>query len=87
MSQRQKEAERLSRENQEVRRRFQAQCQALEEERDTLMRRIQELDAGLKDAHQELANADQGHKGAQAQVRLLQSKLEMLEQDLSHQHR
>ena len=64
----------------------QAQCQALEQERDQLKQRIQELDARLADASRQLSSAEEGHKGAQVQARLLQSKLAMLEQDLSHDH-
>ena len=71
----------------QAREQYQEQCQALEQEKDRMAQRIQELDARLGDTHQQLAAADQGHKSAQAQVRLLQSKLSMLQQDLSHERR
>lgn len=55
------------------------------EEKQALSHRIQELDAHLASSNMQLANADKAYKGAQAQVRLLQSKVAMLQHDLSHE--
>jgi len=57
------------------------------EEKHALSHRIQELDAHLASSNMQLANADKAYKGAQAQVRLLQSKVGMLQHDLSHERR
>jgi len=57
------------------------------EEKQALSLHIQQLDARLASSNLQLANADKGYKAAQAQVRLLQSKVAMLQQDLSHERR